>query len=176
MPIPYRRFLGAGLLALLAASPIAAQADSAKTLAIAGRALSFLEGGPTGKVVLGVVFDPAKPASVAEKNAVMAALGAGYTAGALTMTGKPIEVSAVGGASGVSILYVTSGVNYGAVGAAAKSRRLITVGSDVACAQAGACVMSVAAEPKVDITVNRNAAAAVGATFKSAFRMMIHEI
>lgn len=172
----HKKLLAAGAMTLMLAAPMVGYADPAKDLAVAARALTFLEGGPAGKAVLGVVFDSSKPGSVAEKNAIMAALGAGYAAGAVTLTGKPIEASAVGGASGVAALYVTEGVNYGAVGGAAKAKKLITIGSDPACVKSGACVMGVATDPKVDITVNRAAAAAVGATFKAAFRMMIHEI
>jgi hypothetical protein len=172
----YKRALSRSALVLALIAPAVGHADPAKDLAVAGRALTFLENGPTGKATLGVVFDPAKPASVAEKNAVMAALGSGYAAGALTLVGKPIEASAVAGASGVAALYVTEGVNYAAVGGAAKAKKLITIGSDPACVASGACVMGVSTEPKVDITVNRASAAAVGATFKAAFRMMIKEI
>lgn len=172
----YKNLLSAGAMALVAAMPAVCHADAAKTLGVAGRALAFLENGPTGRVVMAVVFDPAKPGSVAEKNAIMAALGAGYAAGPLTLVGKPVEVSAVGGVSGVQVLYVTTGVSYGAVGGAAKAKKLIAISGDPACAASGGCVMSVTTEPKVDITVNRATAAAVGATFKAAFRMMIHEI
>ena len=112
----------------LAVAPMSvAHADAAKDVQVAGRALTFLEDGPTGKAMLGVVFDPSKPASVAEKNAVMAAIGGGMSAGAVTLTAKPVEASAVSGVSGVAALYVTTGVN---VGAAAKAKKLITIGSD----------------------------------------------
>lgn len=168
-----------GAFAMAAAAvlsgPGMAHADPVKDLQVAGRALTFLENGPSGRAVLGVVFDPAKPASVAEKNAIMAALGGGYSAGALTLVGKPVEADAVAGASGVNAFFVTSGVNYGAVGGAAKSRKIVTVGGP-ACAASGACVMGVTTVPKVEIIVNRSAASAVGATFKAAFRMMIKEI
>jgi hypothetical protein len=113
---------------------------------------------------------------VAEKNALMSAIGGGLQAGALTLTGKPIEAGAVGGASGVVALFVTKGVNYAAVGGAAKAKKIITIGSDPECAPSGGCAMSVATEPKVEIIVNRGAAAAVGAVFKAAFRMMIREV
>lgn len=162
--------------ALLTVAPISAHADAAKDVQIAGRALTFLENGPTGKAVLGVVFDPSKPASVAEKNAVMAAIGGGLNTGTLTLTAKPVEAGAVSGVSGVAALYVTTGVIAGPVGAAAKAKKIITIGSDASCAASGACVMSVSADPKVEIIVNRGAAAAVGAVFKSAFRMMIREV
>jgi len=160
----------------LAAAPLAAHADAAKDLQVAGRALTFLENGPSGKATLGVVFDPSKPASVAEKNAVMAAIGGGMSAGALTITGKPVEADDVAGVSGVAALYITTGVNAGPVGAAAKGKKIITIGSDISCVTSGACVMSVSAEPKVEIVVSRSAAAAVGAVFKAAFRMMIREV
>lgn len=169
-----------GVLALcamaLVAAPISAHADAAKDLQVAGRALTFLENGPTGKATLGVVFDPSKPASVAEKNAIMAAIGGGLSAGALTLGGKPVEAGDVAGVSGVAALYITTGVNAGPVGAAAKAKKIITIGSDMSCVTSGACVMSVSADPKVEIVVSRSAAAAVGAVFKAAFRMMIREV
>lgn len=164
--------LGAILAGFIAAAP--AHADPAKDLQIAARALTFLENGPSGKTVIGVVYDPSKPASVAQKDAVMAALGSGLDAGGVTVVGKPMEVTQVTG--GVGALFVTTGVNYTVVGALAKGHRLVTVSTDKACAAAGACVLSVASSPKVEITVSRSAAAAVGASFKSAFRMMITEI
>jgi hypothetical protein len=168
--------LAAAAAALALVAPGVASADAAKDLQVAGRALTFLENGPTGKATLGVVFDPAKPASVAEKDAVLAALGGGYNAGALTLVGVPIPISAIGGAGGVKALFVTGGVNYAAVGAAAKAKNIVSIGSDPACVKSGACVMGVSTDPKVEITVNRAAAAAVGASFKAAFRMMIKEI
>lgn len=168
-----------GAIALIIAAsmtPLAAHADAAKDIVIAGRALTFLENGPTGKVVMGVVFDPSKPASVAEKNAVMAAIGGGLGAGAVTLTGKPIEAGDAGGLAGVGALYVTTGASGAAVVGAAKGKKIITIGSDVSCATSGACVMSVSGDPKVEIVVSRSAAAAVGAVFKAAFRMMIREV
>jgi hypothetical protein len=164
--------LGAGAAVLLVSS--VASADTAKDLQISGRALTFLESGPSGHAVLGIVFDPAKPASVAQKDAVMAALGSGLDVGGLTLVGKPIEAGSISG--GVTALYVTTGVNFAAVGAAAKAHKLVTVSADHACVASGACVLGVTTSPKVEITVNRAAAAAVGVSFKSAFRMMITEI
>lgn len=168
-----RNKVGLVALTLMMLGAPAAHADPAKDVLIAGRALTFLENGPSGRAVLGVVFDPSKPASVAEKNAVMAAIGGGMNAGAVTLTGKAIEADDVGGASGVAALYVTKGVN---VGAAAKAKKLITIGSDAGCVSSGACVMAVSGDPKVEIVVSRSGAAAVGAVFKAAFRMMIREV
>lgn len=163
-------------LALTALGAPLANADPAKDVQVAARALGFLESAPHGAVVLGIVYDPSKPATVAERDALMAALGSGLAAGDMTITGKPIEASAIGAASGLAALYVTSGSPYAEVGAAASGKKLLTISSDKACAQSGACVMSVVTSPSVEITVNHAAATAVGASFKAAFRMMIKEI
>jgi hypothetical protein len=165
-----------GLAALAVFAATGAKADPAKDLQLAGRALGFLENAPSGRVVIGVVFDSSKPASVAQKDAAMAALSAGLSTGAATFSGKAIDVGQLGSASGVVALYGVSGVSASALGAAGKAKHLITISSDKSCAAEGQCVMSVTTSPSVEITVNHNAAAAVGATFKAAFRMMIHEI
>lgn len=165
--------IAVGFLALAALSPAAASADPAKNILAAARVLTFLENGPTGRTEIGIVFDPAKPASVAEKNAIMAALGGGYVVGGLSVVGKPMEAADAGRAK---VLFLTRGVNYAAVGAEARARHVIAMGSDPACVQSGACAVGVSTDPSVQIVVNRKAAAAMGASFRAAFRMMIQEI
>jgi hypothetical protein len=169
----------AGIAALimgLGIAPLQTHADGAREVQVAGRTLTFLDNGPSGKVTFAVVFDPSKPASVAEKDEVMAALGAGMAVGAVTVVGKAVDVGSVAGTSGVGAFYLTHGVNYASVGAAAKSKKILSISSDMACVQSGACVMGVAASPKVEIVVNSASAGAVGASFKAAFKMMIKEI
>lgn len=157
--------------AVLAPGP--ASADPARTIQATARVLTFLESPAAGRMVIGVVFDPAKPESVAEKNAVMAGLSGGYAIGGLTLVGRPMEAEAVGG---VKFLFVTHGVDYAAVGAEARTRRMVAIGSDFACVRSGACAIGISTDPTVQIVVNHNALASVGAAFKAAFRMMIHEI
>ncbi|ESQ75765.1 hypothetical protein [Asticcacaulis sp. AC402] len=163
-------------VATLFLAPLSAHADGAREIQVAGRTLTFLDGGPTGKVTFAIVYDASKPASVAEKDEVMAALGSGMAAGSATIVGKPVEAGAIGSAGDVGAYYITRGVNFTAVGSAAKSKKILSIGSDMACVKAGACVMGVAATPKVEIVVNSATAAAVGAKFKAAFKMMIKEI
>ena len=153
-----------------------ALADPAKDIQVAGRALGFLENAPSGKAVIAIVFDSSKPGSVAQKDALMGALGSGLSAGSLTLVGKPVDVGAIGSVSGVAALYGTTGVSQAALGAAGKAHKLVTISAEKSCAESGQCVMSVTTSPSVEITVNHAAATAVGASFKAAFRMMIHEI
>lgn len=167
--------IGALLLTPLIAS-LPASADGAREVQVAGRTLTFLDNGPTGKVVFAVVYDSSKPASVAEKDEVMAALGSGMTVGGVTVVGKAVDAGAVSGTSGVAAFYITRGVNYAAVGGVAKGKKILSISSDMACVKSGACVMGVAASPKVEIVVNKASAAATGVSFKAAFKMMIKEI
>lgn len=162
--------------AMLLLIPPAVHADGAREIQVAARTLSFLDGGPSGKVVFAIVFDPSKPASVAEKDEVMSALGSGMAAGGATVVGRPVEFLALGSAGDAGAFYLTHGVNYTAAGAFAKAKKILSISSDMACVQSGACVMGVAATPKVEIVVNSATAAAIGAKFKAAFKMMIKEI
>jgi hypothetical protein len=167
------RTIIAATLALAVLFPGRASADPAKTIEVAGRVLTFLDNAPTGRTVIGIVFDPGDRGSVAEKNAIMAAIGDGYNAGGITIVGRPVEAGATGGAK---VLFITRGVDYAAVGAEARARHIITIGSDFACVRAGDCVVGITTDPTVQIVVNHAAAAAAGASFRAAFRMMIQEI
>jgi hypothetical protein len=162
--------LCAGLTCLSAS----AQADGARDVQVAARVLTFLENAPSGRAVVGVVFDPSKPASVAEKDEVMATLGDGMAVGGLTIVGKPVEAGSA--PASVVALIVTHGVDFAAVGQAAKARKLVTIGLDMACVNSGACAVGVASTPKVEIVVNRETTASLGVSFKAAFRLMIKEL
>jgi len=165
--------LAAAALFLL---PLSAAAEGGREIQVAGRTLTFLDNGPTGKVVFAVVFDPSKPASVAERDEVMAALGSGMSVGGITVVGRAVELNSLGSAGDAGAFYLTHGVNYTAAGAFAKSKKILSISSDMACVQSGACVMGVAASPKVEIVVNSATAKAEGIVFKAAFKMMIKEI
>ncbi len=156
--------------------PVQASADGSREIQVAGRTLTFLDNGPSGRVTFAVVFDASKPASVAEKDEVMAAIGSGMSVGGTTIVGRAVEMNSIGSAGDAGAFYLTHGVNYTAAGAFAKSKKILSISSDMACVQSGACVMGVAASPKVEIVVNSATAKAEGIVFKAAFKMMIKEI
>lgn len=161
----------ASAVAVLSPGPVLA--DPARDIQATARVLTFLDNAASGRVVIGVVFDAAKPESVSEKNAIMAALGGGYAVGGLTLVGKPMDPGAI---AGVRFVFVTHAAGYAAVGAEARAKHVVAVGSDFACVQSAACAIGVSTDPTVQIVVNHRAMAAAGAAFKAAFRMMIHEI
>lgn len=52
---------------------------------------------------------------------------------------------------------------------------VLTVGSDVACVDAGACLLAVQTQPTVTIYVSRAAARAAGVEFEPNFKMLVTE-
>lgn len=154
-----------------------AQAEtSPKDVQVAVRTLRFLAEKPAEPVRIAIVHTPANPASLAEAEALMRTLGAGSISGVavepVMMTNDALESLA-----SVRLAFVTAGTaGRAAVFAATRSAGVLSVSTDAGCAEAGECVMSVQAEPKVKIVVNSAAAKASGVEFKPTFRMMISEI
>jgi hypothetical protein len=134
-------------------SGLAAEMD-AKQVAIAAKALGFVtpKAGAGAKVV---VMPGAAPLA-----AVQSALpGATVTSG---------DAAAAAGAFAVFVASVDDAKKVQAKG-------IITVGNDVACVDAGACVIAVETTPKVTIYVSGAGAAAAGVAFDPNFKMMVTE-
>lgn len=156
-----------------------AQADvTAKDVQVMARALGFTEKPPTGDVTIGIVFAPGNPQSAKEAEDLKALLGDGLKAGNLTLKPVLVKIDDLAGAGDVAAFLLTEGV--GADGAklaaATKAKQKPCVTVDIAQVQSGACVMGVKSEPKVEIVVNKAAAADSGVSFAASFRMMITEL
>jgi hypothetical protein len=165
------------ILPLLVAATPAFAGDEAKVVEIAARALSFLEPAPSGEVPLTIVFDPAVPASVSQKDAVIGALGAAVTVGSLSLKPTALPIGDLGSASGPA-MFLTTGLDgsLDKVAAAVAGKQVVTIGADTSCVSSGKCVLGVETQPKVQVLVNAAAAKAAGVSFKSAFRMMVKEL
>lgn len=146
-----------------------------KDLQVLGRAIGFIENGPSGTVSVAVVYADGDAASQASADQLAAFVGTGRSAGKLTMNAVS---TAVGALSGADIILVPNGQSslYDAVKAATSSGKGISASADKACAAAGACVISIASDPKVEIFMSGSASAAANVSFGSAFRMMIKEL
>jgi len=171
--------LGICLLATAAGTADPAWADvTPKDVQVMARALGFTENPPTGEVNIGIVFAPGNPQSAKEADDLKAMLGAGLKAGNLTLKPVMIKIDELAGAGDVAAFLLTEGVGAdGAkIGAEAKSKKKPCVTIDMAQVQSGACVMGIKSEPKVEIVVNKAAAADSGVSFAASFRMMITEL
>ena len=74
-------------LGLLAATP-GAQAASQKDMQILGRALGFIENGPSGDVKIGIVTDSGNAASSAEADEIVGLIGGGLASGKINLVGE----------------------------------------------------------------------------------------
>lgn len=180
--IPIRSFRPVFLLAATAlpvalalAHPAAAQLTQ-KDVLIMGRALGQLEPAPGAGSVVAIVYSSDKPASKAAADAVLGFVGEGLKAGATVLKAKLVEAAALGDGTGFAAIIATPGSDSTRIMAAVRARHIPCVSGDPEQVRAGACVMSIRSDPKVEILVNRETAVAAGVTFASAFRMMYREI
>ena len=171
-------------LCLLAAGAVATTANSAraditaKDVQVMARALGFTEKPPSGEVNIAIVFAPGNAQSAREASDLQSMLGTGLKAGNLTLKPVMVKIDELGSAGDVAAFLLTEGLGAdGAkVAAATKAKQKPCVTIDIAQVQSGACVMGVKSEPKVEIVVNKAAAADAGISFAASFRMMITEL
>lgn len=166
-----------GIVALLIGTDTT-WALSPKDLQVIGRAITFLEAPPKGAAEIGVLLNPSDPKSVAEAAEVQALIGGGLTIDQLKLTARLVPIADLNRTSGLSALIVltASPEMLALVEAAGTGQKLLTISTDLACVQQGACVMGARSEPKIEIVLNKPLAQAAGITFSTAFRMMIKEI
>ena len=177
-PSMHRRVLaalGACCLVLLCAS---ARAEfTLSDLQIAGRALGFLEKPFSGDVKAGIVYAPDDPRSVAEADALKALLGQGLRVGNVRLVPVLVPVAELS-RTDVALFFLTTGMTDAdtkSVSAAAVAKHTPCITTDLSQVRTGVCAMGVRAQPKIEIFVNRAAAASTNLAFSAVFRMMITE-
>ena len=144
---------------------------------VAGRALSFLARPLTGDVTVGIVYSPANAGSQQSAQDLQKQLGSGLRVGNLTLKPELVTVADAARAT-VGFFFLTPGLGTEAVAMPdiAKAKHIPCVTTDLTQVKAGRCTVGVSSSPKIEIVVNRAAAAASGTTFSTVFRMMITEI
>jgi hypothetical protein len=160
----------------LMALPAAAEVSDT-TLLVAVRALSFLQHPLQGEVVVGIVYQPVNAQSLLEAKHLDALMEDGFRAGQLVLRSRLITLDELA-SSNVGLYFLTSKLGDEAAPLAQleRSRKIPCVTTDIDQVRDGNCAMGVRALPRVEILVNRAAAAASGMTFSEAFRVMITEL
>ena len=168
----------AWLLAMVPGVPPAAAGTTVKDVLVAVRTIGFVVNPPTGAVELAVVFDPGRPDSVDEMKTALAALADGTRVGGATVHPVPLAVTELSPLKAFRFVLLTGGVSgyFQTVFDQTRGRGVLTMSTDLACVRAGQCVMGVAAEPRVQVLVNRAASQAAAVEFAVSFRMMITEL
>ncbi|GER08060.1 hypothetical protein GCM10007972_10010 [Iodidimonas muriae] len=179
-----RRIMRGGLLRgtvaalLFIATPLTASATSEKDLQVAARALSFVSNMPAGSVDTAVLYDPANAASKSDAEAIHAYLAAHPAAGKAKLAPRLVAADDLSSLSSAKVAFIAEGASAytAAIAQTAQSSGIVTLSSDLACVQGGHCVVGIASAPRVEIFVSRAAKDAVGASFASAFLMLVSEI
>ena len=146
-------------------------------LQIAGRALGFLEKPLSGDVKAGIVYTPEDPRSVAEAGALKSLIGDGLRVGNVKLIPVLVSVAELSRAD-AALFLLTAGITEAgtkSVTAAAVAKHTPCITTDLAQVRAGVCAMGVRAQPKIEIFVNRAAAASTNLAFSAVFRIMITE-
>jgi hypothetical protein len=155
----------------------AAHADfTLNDLQIAGRALGFLDKPVQGQVAAGIIYSPANPQSAREAEALKEMLGDGLRIGNVTLRPVLIPVADLQHST-AALFLLTGGVEDAApLAEVARTKRIPCITTDLAKVKSGSCAIGVRSQPKIEILVNRNAAAGSDVKFSAVFRMMITEM
>lgn len=146
-------------------------------LIVAARALAFTDKPPKGELRVGIVYTANSPQSVKQADDLQKMMGAGLRVGGMTLKPVPVKLEDAASADvGMFFLTEGTGADGARLAAATRAKRVPCVTVDIAQVQSGACTMGVRSTPKVEILVNRAAAADSGIVFASVFRMMITEL
>jgi hypothetical protein len=144
---------------------------------IAARALSFMQNPPAGPIRVGIVYAANSPRSVEEADRLQQMLLGGLRAGNLIMFPVKVRSDDLAGANVQLFLLTEYAGGEGAhVAAAARAKHLPCLTVDIAQVQNGACALGVRSAPRIQVVVNRAAAAEDGMSFATVFRMLITEI
>jgi hypothetical protein len=177
-----RRITRFGVVLLLALAPSilshpALAAVSENEVTIAARTLGFLEKPLTGEVRVGIVVAPDDARSSRDAVALQKFMSGGLRVGGLTLKPVMVPIDGIDGIDGASVdlLFLTEGLGARAskAGAFGRAKRIPCITLDIDQVRNGNCAIGVKSNPRVEILVNRDAAAQSGVSFAGAFKMLI---
>lgn len=169
--------LAAGVAITALTLPARAQVKTID-MVVVGRALSFVDNlRHHSPVRLGIVYDPQNAQSAQQAQAVDAMLRSGLRIGSLTFEPVMVPIAALN-KSRVEAFFLTDGLGptAAAVGQATRARKMPCITFDLSEVRNGACAMGIRTHPRVDVFVNRAAAAASGLELAAVFRILTVDI
>jgi hypothetical protein len=156
----------------------AALADVTQTdVLVAGRAMGFGEGFGGREVRMGIVFVPSSAQSMQDANELKTILGNQLRIGNNVLTPILLRTDQVADAD-VGIFFLTGGVGAAAakVAIASKTRKIPCITFDLAQVRNGTCTMGVQSQPRIEVFINREAAAESKTVLSPVFRLMVREL
>ena len=166
--------LAGAFIAVASGSAVAASMTS-KDVQILAKAIGFLEPPPAGAATVAIAYDPANAESKQDAEAIAGFFGDGLKAGNAMLTPKLTELGALSAGGFVAVI-AAAGVKVDQVSGITRTLHVACITADASAVQSGQCVISVKSSPKIEILVNRAAAASSNVGFGSAFLLMAHEL
>jgi hypothetical protein len=163
------------VLALVSLGAPVCRADSLQPeeLQILAKAVSFMEPPLTGQPVVAIVFADGDAASHRDAEVLAGQVNA-VRFGGVAVTPLVVSSAALAGTK-FQMIITAAGVDSIPVIEAAEAHHVLCITADVDAVRAGHCTMAIRSSRKIEIFLNRDAAAQSGLSFATAFRMMVHE-
>lgn len=175
------RLIAGGLLIvalLLSATAGWAADDGAPTpqdLQLAARVIGFQDKPVSGRVRLGIAFDPGNQGSAHDARIVAATLQDGVTVGGIELRSVSLPQAMLAQAGALDAVFAARGVDAALLGPMLARLHVPCLTVDQAQIEHGACMVAVRSVPAVSIVLSQANAAAAGVHFATAFRMMVKE-
>lgn len=173
-----RRVIASGMLFLLClALSDPSNATTLNELQVSVRVFDFMTSPPHGRTALAILYDGQNKASVDDAQAIQGWLNSGVSSTKAELVPSLVDVHQLDDASGFRIALVAGETQAYAslIFDYAVRNHVLTISSDLSCMRSGRCVVGVASSPRVEVIVNRAAAASCQVEFSEAFRMMVRE-
>ena len=151
---------------------------SPKDVQVIARMLAFMVNAPAGPTMIGVVYAPGNPDSVAEANELVGQLSDGLSIGRITLYARLLPIDQLGNGAGLAAIFIPAILNAQAELPAKLARQLHVpaISNSLVCAQNGHCALGFVTSPTVQITLNRSVCEAAAIQFLPAFRILVKEI
>jgi hypothetical protein len=155
--------------------PANAGSLSERDVQILAKVIGFLEPPPSGAATIGIAYDPASAASKRDAEEIASYFGEGLKGGSAFLKPKLTTIGDLANGGFVAVI-AAAGAKVEKIYSVTKSLHVACVTANTEDVQVGQCLVAVKSAPKVEILINRAAAASSGVGFGSAFLLMAHEI
>lgn len=152
-------------------------ATTLKDLQVGLRTLAFISPPIRGEVEVGIIHDSHDGASQDDARQIAQWLQAGAISRQVTFVPHLVDVGQLKGASAYRVAIVAGHIPeaFQSIQYYAVRSGTVTIGADLACVHAHACIVGVTTAARTEIVISRQASQSCGVHFLEAFRMMVTE-
>jgi hypothetical protein len=157
--------------------PACGGATTLKDVKIGIHVIDFVTNMPAGRAGIGIVYDPRIKESAEDAQLILESLSSPALHLAPGLKPQLIDVRDLDDTANLRVVMVADRMKsfYDSLAEFGRRTRTLVLSSDLDCARAGKCTVSVASTPRVEVIVSSQQAQASGIQFSEAFRMMVTE-